>query len=156
MAGRDKQSVLEDVKGNMIMRKNVAPNRTAVKKVVLLPFLVLLLASNPVRARKNPSRPFQLPVVVTLNGARVPAGIYELTCETHGSAARVTLWKDGRFVATAPGAWIKNGVTYSEDQVLLRVNSDGTKSLIEIRIAGATRAIVLSDTNVIPYAAAGH
>lgn len=141
----------------MIMRKNVGPDRTAVKKVVLLPFLILLLAGNPAWAKKNPPRPFQLPAVVTLNGAQVPAGIYELTWETHGSAARVTLWRDGQFVATAPGAWVKSGVTYSADQALLRVNPDGSKALIEIRIAGATRAIVLGDTNVtVRYSAAGH
>jgi hypothetical protein len=60
----------------------------------------------------------------------------------------VTLRKDGQFVATAPGAWVKNGVKYTEDQALLRMNSDGTKSLIEIRIAGAARAIVFANTDV--------
>jgi hypothetical protein len=58
----------------------------------------------------------------------------------------VTLSKDGQFVATAPGVWAKNGVKYAEDEALLRVNSDGTKSLVEFRIGGATRAIVFTQT----------
>jgi len=49
------------------------------RKVRLL--IVLLLASSPVWAKKNPPRPFSLPFVVNLNGAQVPAGSYELTWE---------------------------------------------------------------------------
>jgi hypothetical protein len=118
------------------------------KKAMMLPALILLLAGSPAWTKKNPPRPFMLRDVVLLNGAQVPPGTYELTWETHGSTARVTLWKHGQFVATAPGAWVKNGVKYPEDAALLRVNSDGTKSLIEIRIAGAARAIVFDYTDV--------
>jgi hypothetical protein len=122
------------------------------RKVRLL--IVLLLSSSPVWAKKNPPRPFSLPFVVNLNGAQVPAGTYELTWETNGSAARATLWKDGRFVATAPGAWVKSAVRYSEDAALLRVNSEGSKSLVEIRIAGAAGAIVFDPTgNTVHYSA---
>jgi hypothetical protein len=122
------------------------------RKVGLL--IVLLFASSPVWAKKNPPRPFSLPFVVILNGAQVPAGTYELTWETNGSAARATLWKDGRFVATAPGAWVKSGVRYSEDAALLRVDSEGSKSLVEIRIAGAAGAIVFDPTgNTVHYSA---
>jgi hypothetical protein len=122
------------------------------RKVILL--IVLLLASSPVWAKKNPPRPFSLPLVVILNGAQVPAGTYELTWEIRGSAARATLWREGRFVATAPGAWVKSGVRYSEDAALLRVNSEGSKSLVEIRIAGAAGAIVFDETgNTVHYSA---
>src|SRR5882672_3332957 len=120
----------------------------AMKKALLLPVLILFLSSAPVWAKKNPPRPFQLRDVVLLNGAEVPAGKYELTWETHGSTARVTLRKEGQFVATAPAVWAKNAVKSSEDQALLRVNSDGTRSLIEIRIAGEARAIVFANTDV--------
>jgi hypothetical protein len=116
-------------------------------KVAVLTISMLLAASLPALARKNPPRPFRLRDVVILNGAQVPAGTYELTWETHGSTVRATLTKDGQFVATAQGAWVKNGVKYAEDEALLRVNSDGTRSLIEIRIAGAPRAIVFNNTD---------
>jgi hypothetical protein len=116
-------------------------------KAAALATSILLAASFSFAAKKKPPRPFQLRDVVILNGAQVPAGIYELTWETHGSSARVTLWQDGKFVATAQGASVKNGVKFTEDEALLRVNSDGTKSLIEIRIAGAARAIVFNQTD---------
>jgi hypothetical protein len=52
------------------------------------------------------------------------------------------------------GAWVKNGVRYTEDAALLRVNSEGSKSLVEIRIAGAAGAIVFDDTaNTVHYSA---
>jgi len=116
-------------------------------KAAVLTTLILLAASFPVLAKKNPPRPFMLHDAVTLNGAEVPAGIYELTWESRGSTARVTLSKNGQFVATAPAVWAKNGAKYTEDQALLRVNSDGSRSLIEIRIAGQARAIVFGETD---------
>ena len=118
------------------------------KKSLLLANVFLLIVSAPVWAGKNPPRPFIMRDAIFLNGVQVPAGTYQLTWEAHGSNARVTLWKDGQFVATAPGVWAKNGIKYAEDEALLRVNSDGTRSLIEFRIGGAARAIVFTQAEV--------
>jgi hypothetical protein len=105
--------------------------------------LILPAVSFPVLARKNPPHPIYFHAAVTLNGAKVPEGIYDLTWDSKNSTVRVNLWKDGQFVATASGAWVKNGAKYTEDAVLLRVNHDGSRSLIEIRLAGIARSIVL-------------
>ena len=124
------------------------------KKIVLPMALVLLVATTPVWGKKNPPHPFSFPYEVSLNGAQVPAGTYELTWETQGSGARATLWKDGQFVATASGAWVKSGVKYSEDEALIRVNSEGSRSLAEIRIGGTARAIVFDPAgNTVHYSA---
>jgi|SRR5271165_2695672 len=117
-------------------------------KIAMCVSLFLLVISIPVMAKKIPPRPFQLQEMVTLNGAQVPAGIYELSWETERSTVRVTLRKGGEVVAAAPGVLVKNGARYSEDAALLRVNTDGTRSLIEIRIAGASRAIVFTESDV--------
>jgi hypothetical protein len=113
-------------------------------KVAVLAVLFLLAASVPVRAKKIPPRPFFLQTPVTMNGAEIPEGLYELKLESSNSAVRVTLCRDGRFVATALGAWVKNGAKYTEDSALLRVNSDGSRSLIELRFAGGAKTIVLN------------
>jgi|SRR5579871_3811428 hypothetical protein len=139
------------------LQTGIVPSGRVVNKAALLPVLFVFLASTSVLAKKDPPRPFKLPAVVTLNGAQVPAGIYELNLETQGSAVRVTLLKGGQFVATAPGVWVKTGIKYSEDEVLLRVNAEGSKSVIEIRFAGAARAIVFDDTNAtVHYSALRH
>ena len=104
--------------------------------------VILLLISFSAYA-KTSRRPFSLQTTVTMNGAEVPAGVYELSWESQNSIVRVTLWKDGQFFATAQGAWVKNGVQYPSDAALLRVNSDGSRSLMEIRLAGEKKSIVL-------------
>ena len=117
----------------------------------LLAVLILLIAGTPAWAKKNPSRQFMLREEVELNGTQVPAGIYELAWETQGPAANVSLSKDGKCVATAQGVLVKHGVKYAEDAALLLVNSDGSRSLIEIRIAGETKTIVLNHSDAVAH-----
>jgi hypothetical protein len=112
-------------------------------KLVVQTIVILLFAGFPACAKN--SRPFFLRTAVTMNGAEVPAGIYDLSWEAQNSKVRVTLWKDGRFFATAQGTWVKNGVKYTGDAALLRVNSDGSRSLVEIRLAGVKKTIVLEN-----------
>ena len=107
---------------------------------------ILLLVSFSAYA-KNPRRPFSLPTTVTMNGAEVPAGVYDLSWESQNSKVHLTLWKDGQFFATAQGTWVKSGIQYPGDAALVRVNSDGSRSLIEIRLAGEKKSIVL-ESNV--------
>ena len=109
---------------------------------VVQTIVILLLISFSAYA-KTSRRPFFLQTTVTMNGAEVPAGVYELSWESQNSIVRVTLWKDGQFFATAQGAWVKNGVQYPSDAALLRVNSDGSRTLMEIRLAGEKKSIVL-------------
>jgi hypothetical protein len=80
-----------------------------------------------------------------MNGLEVPAGTYDLSWESQNSKVRVTLWKDGLFFATAQGTWVKNGAKYPNDAALLRVNSDGSRSLVEIRLAGVKKTIVIEN-----------
>jgi hypothetical protein len=116
-------------------------------KLVVQAIVILLFVTLPARA--NNSRPFFLRTTVTMNGAEVPAGFYKLSWESHDSRVRVTLWKDGRFFATAQGTWVKNGIMYTNDAALLRVNSDGSRSLVEIRLAGVKKTIVLESVDPI-------
>jgi hypothetical protein len=115
-------------------------------KSIVCTVAILLLVSFSARAN-NSRRPFFLRTTVTLNGAEVPAGIYELSWESQNSKVRVTLWKEGQFFATAQGNWVKSAVNYTGDAALLRVNSDGSRSLMEIRLSGVKKTIVL-DNNI--------
>ena len=105
--------------------------------------LIFLAASFPVAAKKSPPHPINVHAPITLNGAQIPAGIYDLTWDSNSSTVRISLWKEGQFIATAPGVWMKSGIKFAEDAVLLRVNRDGTRSLVEIRLAGIAKTIVL-------------
>ena len=116
-------------------------------KLVVQTSVILLLFSFPALAKNT--RPFFLHTTATMNGAAIPAGIYDLRWESQNAKVRVTLWKDGRFVAEARGIWSKGGIKYTEDAALLRVNSDGSRSLVEIRLAGEKRTIVLQEIDPI-------
>ena len=113
-------------------------------RIAGLILLVLLIVTSEVWAKKQPIHPFNLPTTVSMSGAEIPPGLYYLTLESTKSGVRMTLWKDDKFVATASGTWVKSGIRYREDAALLRVNSDGSRSLIEVRFAGVARAIVLN------------
>jgi len=91
------------------------------------------------------SRPFSLAVPIIVNGAEIPAGLYTLQCESRESTAFVTFSKDGTFIAGGKGTWVKQGVKYTEDEVLLRVNANGSRTLQEIRLAGFNRTIVFAN-----------
>ena len=118
-------------------------------KAATLTTMILLAASFPLPAKKDPVRPFFLPTPITMNGAEIPEGMYQLTLESGDSSVRVTLWRDGEFVATARGAWVKSGMKYTENTVLLRVKSDGSRSLVEIRLAGIAKSIVLNSSDTV-------
>jgi hypothetical protein len=115
-------------------------------KAILAALCIFLVASLPTWAKYNPPLRLLLQNNITMNGVEVPAGSYDLTWEDRTSTVQVSLWKDGKFFAMAHGAWVKNAAKYAEDMALVRVNSDGTRSLIEIRVAGMKRAIVLNHT----------
>ena len=118
-------------------------------KAATIAILFLLAAISPAAAKKNQTRLLFLETPVTMNGAEIPRGIYELTLQSSNSSVRVTLWKNGQFVATAPGVWAKSGVKYTENALLLRVNSDGSRSLTEIRLADSAKTIVLKDSDIV-------
>src|SRR5579863_8009432 len=118
-------------------------------KIIVFTATLWFVASFPISARKNPARFFFLPTPVTVEGAQLPYGMYQLFVESSNSGVRVNWWREGQFVASASGAWVRSGMKYSENTVLLRVNSDGLRSLIEIRLAGSAKAIVLKNTDPI-------
>src|SRR5579859_4343408 len=107
--------------------------------------LCLLAGVLPALAKKSPLRPFYMPNSVTMNGAEIPQGMYQITVETQRSGVAVELWRDGRFIATARGTWVKSGMKFKDNTILLRVNPDGSRSLIELRLAGAAKSIVLKN-----------
>jgi len=114
-------------------------------RIAVLTVLIFLAASSPVSAKRNALRPFFLETSVIMNGAEIPHGMYELSVEPSGSGVVVTLFREGQFFASARGVWVKSGVKFKENAVLLRVHSNGTRSVIELRLAGATKSIALTD-----------
>ena len=98
-------------------------------KLVIPTTVILLLVSFPARA--NNARPFFLRTAVIMNGAEVPAGLYELSWESQNSKVSVTLWKDGRFFATARGTWVKTRKSFVFWQHLQRPAVPCSEAVLE-------------------------
>lgn len=107
--------------------------------------VAMLVLGGSANAKLIPLRPFFFDRGISLNGMDIPQGMYSLSLDTQGSSVIVTLLKEGQFVASARGTWVKHGVKYTENAVLLRVNPDGSRSLIEIRLSGLTKSITFDD-----------
>lgn len=152
--------VLSLVEGKMCRRKErrraaKAPANAAMKVRSALLAVAISIASLSAYSKLIPLRPFFLDRGITLNGAEVPQGTYSLSIDTQGSSVIVTLLKEGKFVASGRGTWVKHGVRYNQDAVLLRVNSDGSRSLVEIRLSGLAKTIVFDDVTQVLHVAPG-
>ena len=114
-------------------------------KAIAVAVLCLLAVVLPASAKKSPLRPFYMPSTVSVDGAEIPQGMYQITVETQQTGVTVELWRDGQFIATARGTWVKSGMKFKDNTILLRVNPDGSRSLIELRLAGSAKSIVLKN-----------
>lgn len=108
--------------------------------IAMFLFAGVLIAKPPSR-----SRMMNFPSPIVVNGADVPAGTYRLDWETHANSVTVQLFKGSEFFAGGRGRWVKQGMKYAEDAVLLRVNADGSRSLTEIRLAGFSKTILFAE-----------
>jgi cell division protein FtsN len=94
------------------------------------------------RAFERGSRNFTFPFALTLNGTQVPVGDYTISWESYIADALVKFVLNYDVVATPGAKWVKRDASYQQNAVVWRQNRDGSRSLIEIRFAGMSRALV--------------
>jgi PilZ domain/SPOR domain len=102
---------------------------------------LVLHGFNP-RAFERGARDFMFPLVLTLNGTQVPIGDYTISWESYSPDAVVKFVQNYYVVATAEGKWMKRDVTYHNNAVVWRKSADGSRTLLEIRFGGMSRALV--------------
>jgi hypothetical protein len=102
---------------------------------------LVLHGFNP-RAFEKGSRDFLFPLALTLNGTQVPIGDYTISWESYSPDAVVKLAKDYFVVATAEAKWVKRDATYPNNAVVWKKGVDGSRTLLEIRFGGMSRALV--------------
>jgi hypothetical protein len=94
------------------------------------------------RSYEKGSRTFPLPSAVTLNATHMPVGLYLISWDSYVPNAFVKFEKDSSVLATAEGKWVRRGVRYEDDAIVYRRNSDGSRTLLEIRFGGMSQALV--------------
>jgi len=108
----------------------------------LLLGLALLLATSVFAANNKGS--MQVTDSVTVNGKQLPAGEYTIKWDGAGPNVELNILRCKNVVATVPARMVDLEQSPNRDSVITNVNSDGRKSLNEIRFSGKKYAFAIN------------
>jgi hypothetical protein len=114
-------------------------NASKISKGLLLG-LALLLATSVFAANKGS---LQVSDPVTVNGRQIAAGEYTVKWEGNGPSVELNILRGKNVVATVPARVIDLDRVSDRDSAVTIVNSDGHKSLNEIRFSGKKYALAV-------------
>jgi|SRR5579863_495700 len=115
----------------------------------LAPVLSILVMTSVIAFGKTSkdSRKLTLTSTATISGTQVPAGQYSVRWVSHSPEATVTFEKGHNVVATAEGKWVDRHTPYEQNAVVLETNADGSRSIVELRFAGMSEALVFGGSS---------
>ncbi len=107
---------------------------------------VLLVVS--VSAAAKESYPLTVAYDATVRGKAIHQGVYNVTWKSHSPEAAVTFTelKGGKVAAEVQGKIVKRPDKYKSNAVVFANHPDGSRTILEIRLAGTHQAIVFSET----------
>jgi hypothetical protein len=108
----------------------------------LLLGLALLLATSVFAATNKGS--LQVSDPLTVNGKQLPAGEYTVTWDGAGPNVELNIMRGKNVVATVPAHMVDLDQSPTRDSLVTNVNSDGRKSLNEIRFSGKKVALAIN------------
>ncbi len=113
----------------------------------MLLFVGVAFAAMKVSALAKDSRTLNVPYAASLNGTPIAPGSYKLSWEAHSPDVTVTFatGKGNNVIATAQGKIVDRGVRYQNNSVVYETKSDGSRAILEIRLAGMTQALVFAE-----------
>ena len=94
------------------------------------------------RSYERGNRDFTLPRTLKVGGTHLPVGSCLISWESYTPDAIVKIEPDRGMGVTVEGRWVNDGVSYTQDAVVYQTNSDGSRTLVEIRFSGMRRALV--------------
>ena len=110
-------------------------------KCVTLVLVVLVLSAASAFAKNE--RQLAITSDASVSGKMLRAGKYKVGWVSHSPEATVTFYSRREAVTTVEGKWVNRGSEYKQNAVVYANHPDGSKSIIEIRFAGMSRALVL-------------
>lgn len=113
------------------------------------PVLGIFVMTSVITFAKNSKnmRKLTLSSAATISGTQVPAGQYDVRWVSHSPEATVTFEKGHNVVATAEGKWVDRHTPYVQNAVVLETNPDGSRSIVELRFAGMSEALVFGGSS---------
>jgi hypothetical protein len=94
------------------------------------------------RSYERGKRNFNLPPAMKVGGTRLPVGYCVISWESYIPDAIVKIEDDRGMGVTVEGKWVKRDVRYTENAVAYQKNSDGSRTLVEIRFSGMGQVLV--------------
>jgi hypothetical protein len=116
-----------------------------VSKGLLLGLTLLLGTSVFAANTHNNKGSLELLDSVTVSGKTVPAGDYSVKWEGTGSNVQLNILKGSKVVASTSARIVSLDQSSGSDSTVLKSNSDGSKSLSEIRFNGKKYAIAVEE-----------
>jgi hypothetical protein len=108
----------------------------------LLLGLAFLLATSGFAATNKGS--LQVSDPLTVNGKQLPTGDYTVTWDGAGPNVELNIMRGKNVVATVPAHMVDLEQSPNRDSLVTNVNSDGRKSLNEIRFGGKKFALAIN------------
>ena len=112
-----------------------------------LSLLILIALAVNLSVGANNAKTLPLRTEVTLNGNKLTAGFYQISWVSHSPEATITFVGAGHVMVTAMGKWVDRGAKYRDDAFVYTNNPDGLHTLLEIRFAGKSQALVFTGVN---------
>jgi len=106
--------------------------------------IVALMCTGTTSALAGSARRVSFPFPGVLNGKSIPMGHYAVRWESHSPTATVTLLGKKAILATASANWEERGGKFSRNAVVYDTQADGTRVILEIRLAGLSQALVFT------------
>ncbi len=104
--------------------------------------LTLLLAAGAFAANKGP---LQITDPTSVGGKQLKPGDYTVTWDGDGPNVQLNVMKGSKVVTTVPAHIVPADRSVSHNSIVSTENSDGTKSLSEIRISGKKYALEIGE-----------
>jgi hypothetical protein len=82
---------------------------------------------------------------VAINGTKLAGGQYSVSWSPGSSGVTVTFLQNKKPVANAKAKLVDRDKKFDANQVVYRMNNDGSRSILEIRVGGTKQALVFGE-----------
>lgn len=96
------------------------------------------------RSLEKGARDFRLPGALLVGGTHLPSGYCVVSWESYIPDAIVKIEDERGRTVMVEGKWVKGDAKFDENEVVYQKNSDGSRTLMEIRFHGRKQALVFS------------